>query len=702
MVVLCILTLRSFVENRNLVRQTPYELVNKTTDLVSRAIGTAEDQLTFVGSYIWATRDTDRTAYTRSFFANRPSVLGISVYNAGLTSVYKNYRMSDDVLTEGLQTAEEYIAQKALQEKRTIVVDPAEIGGRTVMVIAAPLTADVDDIAGVIVGYIDTQMLWEGIPSVITSDNQQVMIIDRDTKILASSHVHDQMVLKNASLGSVINKNADRIFNLKFGGNYYIAVARPLENTNWSVVGLVNTRTLYTSFANNFLLGLTCLVLLLTIFSYEIMMLGRYLIKPLRSIVDNLSSIEKGNLQIQLGETRTVEFQAIVQVFNKMATSLYSSYSSLEQKVAEKTRELTDTLGRVEVLNKQLLRQKANDDALISSLGDLMCVVDPNNMIVRSNKKFNELFGVFQGGDFTQLFTVLKQDDPNFSLSGLVAAQNKFSYYSLEHPLVLQGKNVTMHIALSAAPIIALGEYLGMVFLMNDVTVEAQTEQKKGEFFMFASHQLRTPMTAIRWASESLLEKPIDEEVKKQITMIHDTNQGMIDMVNMLLNISKLELGVLALDTKEVKLEELRTTLINESQAMINEKQLTVEVGTPSTAVVKTDEKMLKLILQNLISNAIKYSPLGSTIGIFIDETPKGAVFSVRDSGPGIPDAEQGNIFQKFYRASNVKDTYSGSGLGLYMSKQIADALNVGLSFSTRNNGYGDAGTTFSLLFPMK
>ncbi len=702
-VVLFVLTLRSFIQNRDVIRQTPFVLVNKTTELLTEKITNIEEQVSFVGSYLSVAKIDERDTYAKSFLINQGSFLGIElVDNLGAVQ-YEAHNSLFETNTDNANQLRSIITEQAIKTKKTIIVDPimSEIGYEYIT-LATPVISTNGEIAHITIAYIDAGSLWGIIPSLKQTNNEHIIVASSTLDILASSEIlskTEKEALKSFEVSTKIKNNKGKIFNLNYDDTKYLASSNTIGSTSWFVIGMVNTKTLFTSFTNNFLVGLTCLSLLLTIFIYEIMIIRKVLIKPLNTIIGGLSSIEKGDFKIQVEGSSTVEFQRIASMFNKMTESLYSSYSMLEYKVAEKTQELTSTLSKIEVLNKQLLRQKANDDALISSLGDIMCVIDKQGAVVRSNKKFNELFNGMENPLYKEVFGISKTDDVEFSFEKVLSSQNKYTYYSLEYPLVLDGKNnqISINIALSCAPIFALGEYLGAVLLMTDITEEAQTEKKKGEFFMFASHQLRTPMTAIRWASEALLSKQIEPEVKEQISLIQTTNQGMIDMVNMLLNVSKLELGVLTPIIMPTNLVAVRDNVLQEFKAMMNEKKIFLQVSNNNQVTVKTDEKLLKMVLQNLIANAVKYSPLGGTIEIIINDDIDQVKLMVKDDGPGIPPEDKDHIFEKFYRAANVKNSYTGNGLGLYMSKQIADAMGHDVVFE--NKLPGQLGVIFTVSF---
>lgn len=244
---------------------------------------------------------------------------------------------------------------------------------------------------------------------------------------------------------------------------------------------------------------------------------------------------------------------------------------------------------------------------------------------------------------------------------------------------------------------------LGVVILMHNVTKEKEVERMKSEFVSVASHQLRTPLSAIKWFIEMLINGDAGEinmEQMSYLTQAFETNEHMIDLVNSLLNISRIESGRLAIDPETTDIIKLTEEAFNEVSVIAAEKKQKIELVKPKVKIplVMTDPRLLRQIIQNLISNAIKYTPEKGKIILTISKIDKNFVqFDIRDNGLGIPVHQQDKLFQKFFRADNVIQTETeGTGLGLYVCKSLVEMLGGKIWFESQE----DKGTTFSFTLP--
>lgn len=239
-----------------------------------------------------------------------------------------------------------------------------------------------------------------------------------------------------------------------------------------------------------------------------------------------------------------------------------------------------------------------------------------------------------------------------------------------------------------------------------DVTLEKQVDQAKTEFVSLASHQLRTPLTSINWYTEMLLSGDagqLNDEQKKYLDEVYAASKRMVDLVTALLNVSRIELGTFAVDPVQTDLITLLRSVLDELKLQIDEKYLQVTETHEEIPNILADQKLMRIVYQNLLTNAVKYTPDKGTISIkhtLIDHEKLGKCIhiEVSDSGVGIPQSEQGRIFDKLYRASNVQEIDTqGTGLGLYIIKAIVEQAGGQISFSSQEN----QGTTFYVDLPL-
>lgn len=232
-----------------------------------------------------------------------------------------------------------------------------------------------------------------------------------------------------------------------------------------------------------------------------------------------------------------------------------------------------------------------------------------------------------------------------------------------------------------------------------DITEQKRLDDAKTQFLSLASHQLRAPTAAIKWLGEMLLSGEIGAFTEKQrdyLTRLLTVDRDMIELVDTLLNVSRLEIGSLAVDIGPTNVPELCRSILAELKPSIEKKGLHVEEryqGVPEN--IQSDPKLLRIIIHNFVSNSVKYTPDGGTIAITLNAASDGNQVTVSDNGYGIPAAEQSRIFTKLYRASNVRAMSSaqGTGLGLYLVQQLANTLGGSISFVSEEN----KGSSFTL-----
>ncbi len=241
------------------------------------------------------------------------------------------------------------------------------------------------------------------------------------------------------------------------------------------------------------------------------------------------------------------------------------------------------------------------------------------------------------------------------------------------------------------------------VGISRDITKAKEVDRMKNEFISLASHQLRTPLTAIKWRLEILMDKPWHDFKKDQqdyLLDINRSNERMIDLVNSLLNISRIESGRLVIDPKLTSLEELMLTVIDDIEMKLKEKKIKLNLSFQTNIYdISVDQRLIRNAFLNIMSNAVKYTPENGTIGVSIYLEKEEIITKVTDTGYGIPKAEQGRVFQKFFRAENIRRIETeGTGLGLYLVKAIVEASGGRVWFESEEN----KGTTFWIALKIK
>lgn len=221
-------------------------------------------------------------------------------------------------------------------------------------------------------------------------------------------------------------------------------------------------------------------------------------------------------------------------------------------------------------------------------------------------------------------------------------------------------------------------------------------DKAKDEFIALASHQLNSPLTAVMWGMESLLGEKIgklNQEQKEMMEKILERTRNMAELVSGFLVATKLESTGFDIERGEANLLKICDSLLEELAEQIKVKKIKVVKKIDNKVPkLKIGEKSARIILQNLLTNAIKYTPSKGNIEITIEKAVKGVTIIVKDNGYGIPVAAKGRIFTKLFRADNVKEKEPlGTGLGLYLLKSLVDKLGGKVWFESKEG----RGSTF-------
>ncbi|MBI3618499.1 HAMP domain-containing histidine kinase [Candidatus Peregrinibacteria bacterium] len=226
-------------------------------------------------------------------------------------------------------------------------------------------------------------------------------------------------------------------------------------------------------------------------------------------------------------------------------------------------------------------------------------------------------------------------------------------------------------------------------------------ERVRIEFISFVSHQLRTPLTAVRLGLERLQKCSaawkIPMEGSEYLAQMMRYALHMSETIRTMLNVSKIEIGRMQPDIVKANIRELLSDIQKQYAPDAAQKRQTLSVQARSLMHM-TDPALLKEVLSNLVSNAVKYTPDGGRIGLGAQEDTKFLTISVEDNGYGIPQDEQPQIFTKFFRGSNVLERdVNGTGLGLYLVHELISLLGGSITLQSKEN----SGTTFLIQFPL-
>lgn len=363
---------------------------------------------------------------------------------------------------------------------------------------------------------------------------------------------------------------------------------------------------------------------------------------------------------------------------------------------------IVNVLEDLETTKKKLETDRVQDAALLSSLGEGIVATDKAGNTLLINKVAEQLLGFsltdISGRKFHEMIPMMdsKSELISFEESPLQVAISKQQRIFTSDLEVLAKGTRKFPVALTAAPIFLGTDLVGAVEVFRDISHEKEVSRMKTEFISLASHQLKTPLTAIKWFAEMLLAGDAgnlsDQQREFSLNIEQSTNR-MIDLVNSLLNVSRIESGRIIIDPQLTNLQKLIGEVISELQSKLAEKKLNLVLNiNDNLPEISVDPKLIRQVYSNLLTNAVKYTKVEGKIVVSVAIKDEEIVSQVSDNGYGIPLYQQEKLFTKFFRADNVlKVEPEGTGLGLYLIKAIVESSGGKIGFESKGEGKGSS-----------
>ncbi len=357
---------------------------------------------------------------------------------------------------------------------------------------------------------------------------------------------------------------------------------------------------------------------------------------------------------------------------------------------------------RTPIASLNLEEQRVLAEALFTSIGDGAIATDEFGKITRINPTALTILGYNEremvGAWFPKKIISLHENGEPVSLIDRPITRAFLTGKTIIEKTYYRKKNgQPIPVAITVSPIMLGGKPVGAIEVFRDITIEYEIDRMKSDFISLASHQLRTPLSAIKTYSHMLIDGYMGEITppqKKSLRTIVSAANRMNELISTLLNITRIESGNVTVTPKAVDVRHLAEEVNKEHALAASDKEITLnlECKSPKLPTVHTDALLFKEVLSNLVSNAIKYTPEGGTVELAIKNRRYDVLFAVKDTGMGIPKYSQEQIFTKFFRAHNVvKQETSGTGLGLYLVKGLVEALGGKIWFESSEH----KGTTF-------
>jgi PAS domain S-box-containing protein len=588
------------------------------------------------------------------------------------------------------------------------------------LTIADPVFSDATGSArviGVIFGNID----WANIIGILSkiTDSTVYLYNSKSDLIASNSPSHNLLILKEnhaasevliraldhpkeGSLTSLDHEMNDAISTYvgesgsgSFPGNGWILVIDTPANVALAKTNQVAIRvTLFST--GTFILAM----LLIGYFG------NRSITGPISKMALSVRDIAEGKFDTKLPVRGKDEISLLSASINAMSGKLSRLYSHLEDEISLKTKALTEKMDFIENQNKDLASAKIDLSKFKIAVEEApihIIITDPKGVIIYANKASQKTtgFGVYEMiGQKPSLWG--NQMDKSFYQSMWETLINRREIY--RGTITNKRRNGQLYSAeVQISPVTGpTGDILFFVGIEADITAKQKIDRMKSEFISLTAHQLRTPLTAVKWLLEMYMSDyapVLSGEQRESLAKIFKSNERMISLVSALLNVSRIESGRLEIKPEPTDIRLLVLEVVDEVKIRYQKLEHIYDIRIPENIpVLNIDAKMIRNVFLNLLTNASKYSAPKTGISVSLWIEGNMLVNEVRDNGYGIPSHEQEHIFDRFFRADNILSLDSdGTGLGLYLAKSIIDATGGKIWFESSEG----VGSTFRFTIPL-
>lgn len=368
------------------------------------------------------------------------------------------------------------------------------------------------------------------------------------------------------------------------------------------------------------------------------------------------------------------------------------------QEAQETTKALLNILEDSEKAREQLIQEERLTTTIVNGFVDGLIILDPQGIIQEVNNQAQSVFLIKESDVQKQSLTILQKYPLIAPAVGIMIRDNRVQL--VKEKEFSPRPEMTMNV--STIALYSKESLLGYLAIFHDVSQEKNIQKMKTDFVSIAAHQLRTPLSAIKWSVKMILDGEagkISAQQKDWLNKTYQSNERLITLVNDLLNVSRIEEGRFLYDIRETDLRKIIQNILENNKEIIKRKKITVSFPEENTEVskVKVDVEKMQLAIQNLITNAVDYTPEGGRVLVTVSQKGDDVLVTVKDTGIGISEVDQGKLFHRFFRARNaIQVRANGTGLGLFITKNIIQAHRGKIWFKSQLG----KGTTFSFTIP--
>ncbi len=409
------------------------------------------------------------------------------------------------------------------------------------------------------------------------------------------------------------------------------------------------------------------------------------LLLPLGVVVDRIV----GRLRDYLEASGTTEAQPPAFYGPKWVKPITGAFLGAVDQFRQRERALSNELREVEIRHRVSEAERRQTEAVLHSLRDGVLVTNAFGDLVIANEAAGSILGFDHG---RALHQPLHQVVADQRLCQLIRDTSETANFAerrhVEHEVhVGSGGGRSAEAKVFDVTLACVEnhkhEVAGVVTILHDLTRVREISQMKSDFVSKASHELRTPLSSIRAYVEMLVDGEADDEESRQefYRIIQNETDRLGRLIDNMLNISRIEAGIVQIERENVDVKALIARTLHTLEPQAREKSISLITKLSEVDLsVEGDGDMLYQVVLNLVSNAVKYTPDGGrvTVAADSDNLTRNVVFSVSDTGLGIPPDALPKLFDKFYRVENYKRVAKGTGLGLSLCKHIVETLHHG------------------------
>ena len=515
--------------------------------------------------------------------------------------------------------------------------------------------------------------------SITDSDDNElrITIINKDWQVIGDSLV-EQQNLSNVELHSPENRIEIRdAINSAYGSAtrnsettgedlIYVAILRDQNDLSKGIIRVALPFDLSASLFNFFIIPFIILFFLVVASSSFLSL--------------NVENSIRRDLSILLNNTqRALKGKPIKRKIRKGDEQLESISNTVN-----------DISNRLNAEIEQTIDQRTQFGTVLDSINQGVIIFNKNYKVRFANDIALEIFGKHQ--------FFLGEKIANKQLQSINKLLKKTKEnLSAEAEMTIKAKSSDKNLLLSATTMPSTNEY---ILVINDISSLRKLENLRKNLLTDISHEIKTPVSVIRAGSETLNSGALeDKETAKKFTQsIQDNAERLSEMIEDLLELEKIEFSGLVPNKKKMNVLQQVNIIIDSLQSLMFEKNIQLDNLISSEHVIKTDKDSFRTILSNLIANAIKYSPDGSTISLKSSISGTDITIEIADEGYGIEKQNLNRVFDRFYRTDKARAHTKGTGLGLSLVKQLTNRLGGNVSVESKIN----KGSKFFVRLPQK